>query len=358
MNELNREKTIVRTGAVGILANVLLAGFKAAVGLVTGSIAVTLDAVNNLTDVLSSVITIISTKLAGKAPDKAHPYGHGRIEYLSAVSIAVIILYAGITSLIESVKKLVQPVAPDYTPTALLIIAVAVAVKIVLGLYVRKTGLRVNSDSLVAAGKDALLDAVISASTLVAAGIFIVWHVSLEAWLAAAISLVIIHSGFGMLRGSVSSILGERAEGELAHHVRRTILAFSEVSGVYDLFIHNYGPENHTGSVQLERAIAERVYAETGVELTGISIYAKPAGSAFSEQVLADLRGIVSAENGVLQIHGFSADEETREIRFDVVIGFDAKDREATFADIVSQLTEKYPDCRIMPVLDADVTDF
>ncbi len=151
MNELNREKTIVRTGAVGILANVLLAGFKAAVGLVTGSIAVTLDAVNNLTDVLSSVITIISTKLAGKAPDKAHPYGHGRIEYLSAVSIAVIILYAGITSLIESVKKLVQPVAPDYTPTALLIIAVAVAVKIVLGLYVRKTGLRVNSDSLVAA---------------------------------------------------------------------------------------------------------------------------------------------------------------------------------------------------------------
>ncbi len=205
-----------------------------------------------------------------------------------------------------------------------------------------------------------------------AAGIFIVWHVSLEAWLAAAISLVIIHSGFGMLRGSVSSILGERAEGELAHHVRRTILAFSEVSGVFDLFIHNYGPENHTGSVHievpgqmtakeidpLERAIAERVYAETGVELTGISIYAKPAGSAFSEQVLADLRGIVSAENGVLQIHGFSADEETREIRFDVVIGFDAKDREATFADIVSQLTEKYPDCRIMPVLDADVTDF
>ena len=144
------------------------------------------------------------------------------------------------------------------------------------------------------------------------------------------------------------------------------------VSGVFDLFIHNYGPENHTGSVHievpgqmtakeidpLERAIAERVYAETGVELTGISIYAKPAGSAFSEQVLADLRGIVSAENGVLQIHGFSADEETREIRFDVVIGFDAKDREATFADIVSQLTEKYPDCRIMPVLDADVTDF
>lgn len=372
MNDLNREKTIVRTGVLGILANIFLAGFKAAVGLLTGSIAVTLDAVNNLTDALSSVITIVSAKLAGKAPDKMHPYGHGRIEYLSAVTIAVIILYAGITSLIESVKKLVQPVTPVYTPSALLIIAVAVAVKIALGLYVRKTGVRVRSDSLIAAGKDALLDAVISASTLVAAGIFIVWHVSTEAWLAAAISLVIIQSGIGMLRGSVSSILGERAEGELAHRVRQTILAFSEVSGVYDLILHNYGPENHTGSVHievpgqmtadaidpLERAITERVYAETGVALTGISIYAKPADSAFSEKVFDDLRAIVSAEKGVLQIHGFSADEKTKVIRFDVVIDFDVKDREAVFAEIVSKLTEKYPDCRIAPVLDADVTDF
>lgn len=372
MIALNREKTIVRTGVIGILANVFLAGFKAAAGMLTGSIAVTLDAVNNLTDALSSVITIVSAKLAHKAPDKGHPYGHGRMEYVSAVTIAVIILYAGISALVESVKKIITPVTPGYTPAALVIITVAVAVKIALGLYVRKTGERVNSASLVAAGKDALLDAVISASTLAAAGIFIVWHVSLEAWLAAAISLIIIRSGICMLKESASSIIGERAEGELANSIRESILTFTEISGVYDLVLHNYGPEKHIGSVHievpenltakqldlLERAVTERVYAETGAMLMGIGIYAKSDGSAFSEKVYADLREIAAAEKGVLQIHGFSADEAARAIRFDVVIDFDAENREEIFRHIVSRLAEKYPDCQITPVLDADVTDF
>ena len=189
---MNREKTIVRTSVIGILANVLLAAFKAGVGFFTNSIAITLDAVNNLTDALSSVITIIGTKIAGKKHNKKHPFGHGRVEYISTVTISVIILYAGITALIESIKKIITPETPDYTPTALIIVAVAVAVKIVLGIFVRRTGIKVKSDSLVASGKDALLDAVISASTLVAAGIYIIWGISLEAWLGAVISLIII----------------------------------------------------------------------------------------------------------------------------------------------------------------------
>ena len=127
---MNREKVIVRTGVIGILANVFLAAFKAAVGVLSGSIAVTLDAVNNLSDALSSVITIISTKLANRRPDKKHPYGHGRIEYLSAVTISVIVLYAGITSLVESIKKIITPETPDYSAAALIIIAVAVVLMI------------------------------------------------------------------------------------------------------------------------------------------------------------------------------------------------------------------------------------
>ena len=224
---MNREKVIIRTGVIGIFANVFLAGFKAVIGFISGSIAVTMDAVNNLSDALSSVITIVSTKLAGKAPDKKHPYGYGRIEYLSAVTISVIVLYAGITSLVESVKKIIQPEAPDYAPIALIIIGVAVAVKIVLGIYVHATGKKVKSDSLVASGKDALLDAVISTSTLVAAAVFIIWGISLEAWLAAIISLVIVKSGVEMLRDSVSSILGERVEGELSNQIREIILTYN-----------------------------------------------------------------------------------------------------------------------------------
>ena len=369
---MNREKVIVRTGVIGILANAFLAGFKAVIGFVSGSIAITLDAVNNLSDALSSVITIISTKLANRRPDKKHTFGHGRIEYLSAMIIAVIVLYAGITSLVESIKKIITPETPDYTPVALIIIGVAVVVKIVLGLYVRATGEKVNSDSLVASGKDALLDSVISASTLLAAAIFLIWGVSLEAWLGAMISLVIIKAGIDMLREGVSSILGERVESEVSQQIRETVRSFPEVLGVYDLILHNYGPEYMLGSVhievdeslnarqldKLERNIAEKVYAETGVAMTGIGVYARVTDSAFSEQVFADLRDIIKDNPAVLQLHGFTVDEEEKQIRFDLVMDYNEKNREAIFQNIVVKISEKYPTYKIYPVLDADITDF
>ena len=369
---MNREKIIVRTGFIGILANVFLSGFKAVIGFVSGSIAITMDAVNNLSDALSSVITIISTKLANRRPDKKHPYGHGRIEYLSAMIIAVIVLYAGITSLVESVKKIISPETPDYAPAALIIIAVAVVVKIVLGLYVRATGEKVNSDSLVASGKDALLDSVISASTLLAAAIFLIWHISLEAWLAAVISLIIIKAGVDMLREGVSSILGERAEGEVSKKIRNTVREFPEVLGVYDLVLHNYGPEYMLGSLHievdenmnakqldmLERRIAEKVYAETGVAMTGIGLYARVTDTPFSEQVFADLREIIKDNPAVLQLHGFAVDEAEKQIRFDLVMDYNEKNREAIFQNIVVKISEKYPTYKIYPVLDADITDF
>ena len=185
----SREKIIVRTSIIGIIANALLAGFKAFVGVVTGSIAIILDAVNNLSDALSSVITIIGTKIANKGQDKEHPLGHGRVEYLTAMIIAVIVLYAGITSLKESVMKIIHPELPEYTTASLIIVGAAIFVKIVLGLYVKRTGESVKSESLMNSGADALNDSIISASTLVAAIIFIVTGLSLEAYLGVIISL-------------------------------------------------------------------------------------------------------------------------------------------------------------------------
>ena len=368
---MNRDRIIIRTSVIGILANVFLAAFKAAVGLLTNSIAIILDAVNNLTDVLSSLITIIGTKLSGKKPDKKHPHGHGRWEYLSAMIIGVIVLYAGVTSLVESVKKIIMPEAPDYTPVALMIITVAVAVKIVLGIYVRATGVKVNSDSLVASGKDALLDSVISASTLVAAGIYMIWGISLEAYLAAVISLVIIKSGFDILRESVSSILGERSDKEVSFAIKKTILEFEEVTGVYDLVLHNYGPNTIIGSVHievpdsltikkldlLERQITDKVYLDNGVILTGISIYAVNLQDDYAMQVLGDIRKLVMSHDNVLQLHGFSLNEEEKEIRFDVVIGFEEKDRHGLYEHICKDVAERYPDYQLRIALDSDTAD-
>ena len=168
-NQDSRETTIVRTSIIGILVNVLLAAFKAAIGLITHSIAVTLDAVNNLSDALSSVITIVGTKLAGKLPDKKHPLGYGRIEYLSAMIVSALVLYAGITSLVESIKSIISPEKPDYSVVSLIIVGSAVVAKLLLGTYVKRTGKRVNSASLEASGSDAMFDSIISASVLLCA---------------------------------------------------------------------------------------------------------------------------------------------------------------------------------------------
>ena len=368
---MNRNKIIIRTSIIGILANVFLAAFKAVVGFFTNSIAISLDAVNNLSDALSSVITIIGTKLAGRRPDKKHPFGHGRIEYLSAVTISVIVLYAGISALVESIKKIVTPEAPDYTPVALIIVAVAVLVKIVLGTYVRRTGVKVKSDSLVASGKDALLDSVISASTLVAAGIYLICGISLEAWLGAVISLIIIKSGIDMLREGVSSIVGERVDSELTNGIKETILKFEDVRGVYDLILHNYGPNSYIGSVhielpdtytmnqldRLERDITDAVYCDHRVILAGIGIYSACTDGGKAEEILTDIRKTVMKYQYVLQLHGFSFNEDEKEIRFDLVIDFAAPDRNALYQQIVSEVQNKYTDYKLRATLDTDFSD-
>ena len=368
---VSRQKVIVRTSILGIVANVLLAGFKAFVGLLSNSISVILDAVNNLSDALSSVITIAGTKLANRKPDKKHPYGHGRIEYLTATLISIIVLYAGITSLVESIKKIITPEEADYSVASLIIIAVAVVAKIFLGLYVKKKGKAVNSDSLIASGTDALMDAIISATTLVAALIFVFFKVSLEAYLGAAISVYIIRSGFMILKDTLSQILGERADKELTTKIKKKINSIEGVNGTYDLVLNNYGPEKTLGSVhvevnadmtvqeidQLQKEIQYEIYSEFGVIITAVGIYCASEKDEVSREMKRFVYQTALAYPNVKEVHGFYYNKEKKHIRFDVVIGFESKDRKQELDEIAQKVKDKYPDCEILPVLDDDISD-
>ncbi len=370
MNE-NRDKTIIRTSIIGILVNILLAAFKAAVGLLSHSISVVMDAVNNLSDALSSVITILGTKLAGKEPDKKHPLGYGRIEYLSAMIISVIVLYAGVSSLVESVKKILHPEKPDYSATALLIIAVAVVAKIILGSFVKKKGLDVKSDSLVASGSDALHDSIISASTLAAAVIYLFFHISLEAWLGAIISAVIVKSGLDMLRDTVSEILGERIDAETAQSVKDTICQTEGVRGAYDLVINNYGPNRQIGSVHievpdtmtvgeldgLEREISKNVFIKHHLILTGISVYSMNMGDKEAVRVETGVRKILEAYPDVLQMHGFFLDKKDKTMKFDIIISYDAQNREQLYKEIMKKVAATFPEYTPQVQLDFDISD-
>ena len=244
---MDRSQEIIRTSWIGIVANVLLAGFKAAVGIFASSVAIVMDAVNNLSDALSSVITIVGTKLSQRPADRKHPFGFGRIEYFSAIIIAVIVLSAGITSLIESVKKIFDPTEPEYTTTTLVVIVVAIVVKLILGQYVKKKGEQLKSDALIASGSDALFDAVITLATLISAGVMLLWGVSLDGILGALISVVIIKAGIEMLASPVNELLGTSISEDFAKQIQKEVADFEGVHGVFDLILHNYGPDVKIG---------------------------------------------------------------------------------------------------------------
>ena len=366
-----REKTIVKTSIIGIVTNVFLAGFKAVIGLLSNSIAIVMDAVNNISDAGSSIITIIGTKLAGREPDKKHPFGYGRIEYLSAMIISVIILYAGVTSLVESIKKIINPDTPDYSTVSLIIVGVAVVVKIVLGRYVKSVGKKVNSASLVNSGEDATLDSVISASTLLAAIIFMITDVSLEAWLGAVISLVIIKSGIEMLKDTVSQILGERNDPDLTNSIKETVREFPDVQGAYDLVLNNYGPDTWNGSIHIEvpdtytasqldkliRKIQETVYLKYRVVLTAIGVYSVNTKDTEIMEAEKSIREIVLTHQHVLQMHGFYMDKEEKSMRFDIVVSFNAGDRRAVYQAVTADVQKAFPDYKVQLSMDTDFSE-
>lgn len=366
-----REKEIIKVSLIGIIANIFLAAFKAVIGSLTNSIAITLDAVNNLSDVLSSIITIIGTRIASRKPDKKHPLGHGRVEYLSAGLIAIIVLYAGIASLVESVKKILNPSEPEYTNIALIIVAVAVVVKLVLGSYVKSKGKKLNSDSLVASGEDARLDAIISASTVVAALIYIFWGVSLESYLAALISLVIIKAGYEMISETLSEIIGERIDKDVIDELKQTIMEFEDVYGVYDVVLHNYGPDTLIGSLhievldtytagqldELERHLMKAAYDKNNIILAGISVYARNSKDDRAKQDFEMVRHLVMSHKYVLQMHGFYINYEEKIMNFDIILDFDSPNRNEEYMHILSDVQEAFPDFAIGITLDLDVSD-
>ncbi|MBR1896233.1 MAG: cation transporter [Pyramidobacter sp.] len=368
--ELSRDAVIIRTSVVGIVANVLLAAFKAGVGFASNSIAVILDAVNNLSDALSSIITIVGTKLAGKLPDKKHPLGYGRIEYLSALIVSGIVLYAGITAAVESVKKIIHPEKPDYSAVSLVIIAVAVVVKIVLGRYVKKKGEAVNSEALVASGTDALSDAVLSASVLASALVYLASGISLEAWVGAVISVMIIRSGIEMISETLDKVLGTRADRETTSRIKQLLTEEPEVRGAYDLIINNYGPDKNYASVHLElpdtmtvaqlddltRRVETKVYRESGVILAGVGAYSYNTGDNEAARIQNDVRKRVLSHDWAVQMHGFYLQEEKKHMRFDVVFSFDIDPKDG-LASLYDEIRQAYPDYAVVIKPDVDVSD-
>lgn len=366
-----REKVVIKTSIISIASNIVLAGFKAFVGLLANSIAIISDAVNNLSDALSSIITIVGTKLAGKAPDKKHPYGYGRIEYMTSLIVSAIVLYAGITALVESVKKIIHPEVVEYTAVTLIILISGIIVKFILGIYVKKKGKEVNSDSLVASGSDAFNDAILSISVLASAIIYIIFHISLEAYVGVLLSIFIIKAGLELIKESVDNMLGVRIESNLSKSIKKEITKEKEVQGAYDLVLNNYGPDKYLGSVHIEvadtltvadidkisRKITKNILEKYGVILHTIGVYSINTKDKKVIESKKEITKIVFSHKGILQMHGFYLNDKEKIISFDIIIDFKIKNREEVYKEIFDKVQQKYKNYKLDITLDVDISD-
>ena len=367
---MDRSKEIIRTSVIGIIANVLLASFKAIVGLLAHSVAVVLDAVNNLSDALSSVVTIIGTKLSVRPADRKHPFGYGRVEYFTAIIIAVIVLTTGVTSLVESVKKIINPAEPDYTTVTLIVIIAAIVTKLVLGWYVRRKGKKLDSDALVASGSDALFDAVITLATLISAGVMLIWNVSLDGYLGAIISLVIIKAGIEMLASPINQLLGAQAPQDLIHQIKSEISELEGVQGVFDIILHGYGPNLSIGSLHigvpdtltahqihgLTRKISEMMIANHGIIMT-VGVYANATGDNIHAQLQRDVIQTLARQEHILQVHGFYFDEADGSVSVDVGPDRSVTDDDAFIRLLKEQLAAAVPGIPVSIIIDHNYSD-
>ena len=365
-----RARQIIRTSWIGIITNVLLAGFKAAVGILASSVAIVMDAVNNLSDALSSVITIVGTKLSQRPADRNHPFGFGRIEYFSAIIIAVIVLSAGITSLIESVKKIFNPTEPEYTTVTLVVIVVAIVVKLILGQYVKRKGDQLKSDALIASGSDALFDAVITLATLISAGVMLLWGVSLDGILGALISIVIIKAGIEMLASPVNELLGTSISAEFTKQIQKEVSDFEGVHGVFDLILHNYGPDVKIGSLHinvydtmsaheihgLTRKITTKMYERHGIIMT-VGVYAVATGENRRAELQSKVMQTLASHKDIVQVHGFYYSEKDNMLSVDVVPDISIHDDDAFASQLTNDIQPLVPGMQVVIVVDHNYSD-
>lgn len=363
----SRNNQITKVSIVGIAANAVIATFKIIVGLLSNSVAVLLDAVNNVSDAMSSAITIIGVKLAGRKPDRKHPFGYGRVEYFSAILVAGIIFAAGISSMVESIKAIIEPEQTAFTWVSVMVIIVALIGKLLLGRYFQVRGKALSSDALVASGMEASYDAVLSAATLLSVAVSMLWAINIDGYIGAVISAFIIKTGLEMLLDPLGKIVGKRVQGDLAAAIKSKVAEVPGVLGAYDLILHDYGPDTAIGSIHIEvsdtlpspqiqkicRRVSALIYQEFKAVMT-VGIYVLNDTNPEVVAVREDIRQMAMSQEGVKQMHGLFVDEE--EIAFDIVVSFD-HDAHAICHWLEEQITAKYPGKKVHITTDTNYSE-
>lgn len=313
-----RERYGILSGAVGIALNLLLSAGKLFAGLMTGSISITADAFNNLSDAGSSVVTLVGFKLAGQKADDGHPFGHGRMEYLAGLLVSLMILLVGVELGRSSIGKILHPEEVDFSLVSTGILAASILVKLWMGQFNRGLGRKIGSAAMAATAADSLSDAVATAAVLAGTLVNRFAHVNIDGWVGLAVAVFILRSGWGAAKDTINPLLGESPDPELVKQLRELVLSHPQVVGMHDLIIHDYGPgrrlcsfhaevpqdadilDAHDAIDHIEREIKEKFGIETTVHMDPIAT-ADEKVNQLRRQV-ADLARVVEPE---MTIHDF-----------------------------------------------------
>lgn len=356
MTAAERTGIINRTSILGIVVNALIAGVKIAAGLLASSIAIVSEGVNNAADALTSVLTMVGTRLAGRHPDAKHPFGYGRIEYLTGLVVAVVIIVSGVQMLIESVKLIFRPEELSISYVSLTIVAVSAVVKFFLGLYTIARGRVAKSDALVGVGLECRGDSYISIITIGVAVVFLLTGVSLDAYAGVVMSAIILKAGVEVLLKIVSELIGRPGEKELATKIYQRVRATPGVVGAVDMMLHNYGPNAWSGSVNVEidhaKSVGE-VYAMLHELQLGImheehvtmvfGVYAVDDDHVETRRIRRTILEYVKAHEHVKSFHAVYLEPGTNRLYCDLVVDYELADWGALRADFLDYMKAKVP---------------
>ena len=362
-----REGIIAGTSGLGIIVNLLIAAIKVILGLLANSIAIISEGVNNASDALTSVLTLVGTKLAGKKPDKKHPFGYGRIEYLTSLIIAIAILITGFEMITSSVKLIFNPEPMDISIAALLAVAISAVIKFFLGVYTIKQGKKADSGALTAVGLDCRNDSFVSIVTIASAIIFLVFDFSIDAYVGIFTSLIILKAGFEVLKDTVSELLGKPGDEELAAKLYREIRSTEGVLGAADMMLHNYGPDAYSGSVNIEmdhemtvgeiyeilHALQLRIMYEHKVTMV-FGIYAVDNDHEEVKRIRKAVADFVLAHEHVKSFHAVYLDPNSPKIYCDLIVDYDLRDWDALREEFAAYMAEQFPENEIVLTVETE----
>lgn len=366
-NPDRRESIIAVTSGLGIFVNLLLAVLKIALGLLVSSIAIVSEGANNATDALSSVLTLIGTKFAEKRPDEKHPFGYRRIEYLTGLVVALFILVTGIELLISSVKLIFHPEDLDISYLTIAIIAVSALIKYFLGIYTIKMGEKASSPALEGVGIESRNDSFASVITIISSVIFLIFHVSVDAYAGILISALIIKAGYDVLKETLAELIGRPGTRELVDKLYQIIRSTDGVIAASDMILHNYGPNIWSGSVNVEiehkktageifkmlHALQLRILREHEVILV-FGIYAVDKDDKVVKSIRRDISSFVDEHEYVKSFHAVYLEPDTEKIYCDMIVDYRLIDWRALESEFTNYMKIRYPHSEIALTIETE----